>query len=794
LKLKSCSLILSPIGLIIPLFLATPQAWAAPAATATTLTITSGGSTVASGGSVASGSEVTLTATVVSGSINVTTGQVNFCDASATECTDIHLLGTAQLTGAGSAVLRFYPGIASHTYKAAFVGTPNGTPGYAGSTSSTATLTVSGAFPTATTIAASGSAGNYTLTATVTGVPNAPNLAAPAGTVSFLDTSNSNATLGTATLGTGSETFGFVHSSSPPTSAYPQSIAVADFNGDGKLDMAVPVYSIGGAAGDVSILLGNGDGTFTAGPSVPATGQNANNAAVADFDGDGNMDIALSLPDANEIQVVLGKGDGSFTALSPILLPGSYVYSVAAADLNGDGKPDLIATSCANQSLIILLGNGDGTFTQKSTPGVGGCPSSVGVGDFNGDGILDLAVPLNTDATGVASTVTILIGNGDGTFTQKAESPATGDNPLSVAVADFNGDGILDLAVANTFVDSGQPGTVTVLLGNGDGTFTPTSVSPATGMLPYSVAVGDVNGDGKADLVTSNVASNTFTVLLGKGDGTFAPPLSPAAGTDSLSVAVADFNGDGLADLAGADHYPNFTVTVQLSRLTQAATATATGISPSGTGNHLVEASYPGNSIYGSSVSATTSLAAVPTPSFTITGTADTITAGATTGNTSTITLTPADGFTGNVVLTATVTASPSGAVDPPTLSFGTTTPASLPPGSATLTISTTASSSAPCVSANQTRRDFPWYAKGGAVLACSLLFCIPARRRWRSLLGMVVLALVFGAGVLACGGATSTACPALTNSGTTAGAYTVTVTGTSGTLTETGTVSLTVQ
>jgi FG-GAP-like repeat/Bacterial Ig-like domain (group 3) len=791
----SCRLILFS-SLTAFLCVGVPQAWAGSASSTTTLTMTSGSQTVAAGGSVSAGSEVTLTAAVISGSTTVTTGRVNFCDASATYCTDIHLLGTAQVIqsgpSAGTAVFRFHPGIGSHSYRAVFAGTPNGATPIEGSTSSTVTLTVSGTFPTTTAIAASGSVGNYMLTATVTGTGGT---VAPTGTVSFLDTTNNNLSLGSATLGAGTIALGFLNSSTPSTNPYPQSIAVADFNSDGKLDMAVPVYSISTPLSDVTILLGNGDGTFTEGPATPATGQNANNAAVADFNSDGNADIAVSLPDANQVQVLLGNGDGTFTALSPISV--NEPYSVATADLNGDGRPDLIAVICASESLEILLGNGDGTFTQKSAPNVGGCPSSVTVGDFNGDGIPDLAVALNTNATGVSSVVAILIGNGDGTFTQKTESPAVGDNPLSIATGDFNGDGILDLAVANSFVDSGQPGTVTVLLGKGDGTFTPTAVSPAVGVLPYSVAVGDVNGDGKADLVTANVGSNTFSVLLGNGDGTFAAPLSPAAGTDPISGVVADFNGDGLADLAAADNYPNYMVTVQLSQSTQTAMAVATGISPSGSGTHQVEANYPGDGFYGSSISTTVGLTATTPPSFAVTGTAVSVAPGATTGNASTISITPAGGFTGSVALTASITSSPNGAVSVPTLSFGTSTPVAITSagaGTATLTAATVASSS-PCTSSSSSSRPSPWYAGGSAVLACLLFFGIPARlRSWRNVLGMLTLLIAFTFSAVACGGASTSTCNVTGPPSTTAGNYTITVTGTSGSLTETGTITLTVQ
>jgi hypothetical protein len=327
--------------------------------TTTTLTVTSNGAPVTS---VTPNTAVTLTATVESGSAAVTVGQVNFCDAWATYCTDIYLLGTAQLTSAGTAALKFIPGI-SGSYKAVFVGTPNGASDYAGSVSSAMPLAPAGTNPTTTTIAAGGSAGNYKLTATVTGSVSA----APLGPVSFLDTTNNNNVLGIVTLSTGNMGLSFSNSSAPATLPWPQSVAVADFNGDGKLDLAVPVYSIfdNPPVPDMSILLGNGDGTFTAGPVFPLSDQNVNNAAIADFNGDGNADMAISLPDANQVQVLLGNGDGTFTPMSPI--PVNGVFGIATSDLNGDGKADLISVNFGPNTLTILLGNGDGTFT-ATTP------------------------------------------------------------------------------------------------------------------------------------------------------------------------------------------------------------------------------------------------------------------------------------------------------------------------------------------------------------------------------------------------------------------------------------------
>ena len=204
-------------------------AWGAGAVTSTSLGVTSGGSPVTT---VTSGSVVTLTATVTASGAAVTPGTVKFCDAAATYCEDIHILGTAQLTTGGTATMKFIPGIGTHSYKAVFVGT--GT--YTTSTSSSSAVTVTGAIPASTTtIAQSGSPGNYNLAATVTGAGTA----FPTGTISFLDASDSNAVLGTASLVAGTSARTFTVSSSPTASSGPYSVAVGDFNGDGKQELAM---------------------------------------------------------------------------------------------------------------------------------------------------------------------------------------------------------------------------------------------------------------------------------------------------------------------------------------------------------------------------------------------------------------------------------------------------------------------------------------------------------------------------------------------------------------------------
>jgi hypothetical protein len=565
----------------------------APPATATSLAITSGGNGATT---VAQGSTITLTATVTSGGAPVSTGQVNFCDATARLCTDIHLLGTAQLLSTGAAALKFVPGPGTHSYKAVFRGTIN----IAGSSSTPSALTVGGTSPTNTNIVAqSGGPGDYTLTAQVTG----PGPAAPTGEVSFLDTSNGNSVLGMAALTGGAPGLNWTNPQTATTDLGPFSVAVGDFNGDGIPDLAIA----NGEYRSLTILLGKGDGTFSAGTSVtfPYPWQ-PNSVAVGDFNGDGKLDLALSMISSStaqgEVAILLGGGDGTFTMapVSPAIA--SYPEFVAVGDFNGDGKADLAILNynpniCPDSpgTLTVLLGNGDGTFTAAASIMTRNAPSSIAVGDFNGDGKQDIAVSNGEDGA-----LTILLGNGDGTFTE-APSPLSGLCSWSVVTADFNGDGKADLALANSSAN-----TVMILLGNGDGTFTPATTSLPTGNFPADIAVGDFNGDGMPDLAAVNVYSNTVTILLGNGDGTFTPAsVSPATGNYPQSVAAADFSGNGKTDLATANMFDN-TATILLSEPTVTGTATASGISPLGLGTHLVDASYPGDSNYNSSLSGTT--------------------------------------------------------------------------------------------------------------------------------------------------------------------------------------------
>jgi hypothetical protein len=620
-------------------------AWAAPATTTTTLSVTSAGNAVAT---VTSGTVVTLTATVMTGSTPVAPGQINFCDATAKSCTDIHILGTAQLTNAGTATLHFRPAIGSHSYRAIF----DGTNANAASSSAASSLTVTGTYPTMTSIASSGAPGDYSLIATVL----ANGHVSPTGTVSFLDTSNSNQVLATATLTPGTAGLNLIPSMLPEFA--PTSLAVGDFNGDGIPDLAVSEFG-------VNILLGNGDGTFQARLLAPGFLPYIEFFAVGDFNGDGKLDLAVAYCNGTfpttqpgAVEILLGNGDGTFNLVAASPATGNTPTAIATGDFNGDGNLDLAIANGSSNTVTILLGNGNGTFTAVASPATGNSPSSLVVGDFNGDGKPDLAVTNATD-----NTVTILLGNGDGTF-KAAASPVTGNRPSAIAAGDFNGKGKVDLAVANA-----AGNTITILLGNGDGTFTAATGPAIAGPSPITVA--DFNGDGIADLA---VGGNAPALFLGNGDGTFTPsaPLLPFF-YPMQSVVAADLDGDGIADVVDSTEGPDAdggSVTVFLTE-TQSATATANGIAVSpvngNAATHAVVASYPGDTAYGGSVSTPAQLAS-GAANFSLSGTPLSIAAG--TSANATITITPNGVFTGTVALQCSVSAGPSGGTGAPTCSI----------------------------------------------------------------------------------------------------------------------------
>ena len=327
------------------------------------------------------------------------------------------------------------------------------------------------------------------------------------------------------------------------TGTAPLGIARGDFNGDGILDLAV----VNSASNTVSILTGSGTGTFTL-KSTPATGIAPTAVATGDFNNDGKLDLAVTFlgsstsvpPVLPAVSILLGNGDGTFTpAAGAAPQVGDGPVAVAAADFHMNSRLNLVTANNIENLGSVLEGLGDGTFNTDATgPNTSIGPIAVTVGDFNGDGNLDVAVANNLD-----NTFSILPGNGDGTFTWTADI-ATGQGPSALAAADFTGDGKLDLAVANKAANN-----VSIFTGVGDGTFTLKS-SFATGTGPNAVTFGDFNGDGKLDLATANSVANTVSILLGNGDGTFQSNADSPTSSTPAGIVAGDFNQDGRLDLA----------------------------------------------------------------------------------------------------------------------------------------------------------------------------------------------------------------------------------------------------
>jgi hypothetical protein len=339
----------------------------------------------------------------------------------------------------------------------------------------------------------------------------------------------------------------------------PDSVAVGDLNGDGHPDVLVGDRSTPvGVPDQIFVLAGSASGTLGA-PAAFTVGDGARSIVVADFDHDGRPDLAVACGDSNAVVVLLNTtafAPGGALAADVTLTVADQPLGVGAGDLDGNGTADVVAAvagNAANDQLALFDGDGNGGFV--SAPSLGlpqlTTPNSVAIADFNRDGIPDLAT-----AGQNADNVSVLLGRGGGSF-GIATTFAVGDFPAGVASGDFNRDGILDLAVPNS--DSNN---VSILLGNGAGGFGASTNFPS-GAFSVAVAVGDLDRNGTLDLAVANRDAATVSVLLGNGGGGFGPATAYPAGAGAASVAVGDFNHDGKPDLAVGNFFAN-TVSILL--------------------------------------------------------------------------------------------------------------------------------------------------------------------------------------------------------------------------------------
>jgi hypothetical protein len=335
----------------------------------------------------------------------------------------------------------------------------------------------------------------------------------------------------------------------------PTGLAVGDFNRDGKLDVAVVSYL---PTGNVMIFLGNGDGSFTAGASY-AVAVEPFYVTAASLRDNGILDLVIGDALSDDAYVLLGNGDGTFQSPVPVPTSGES-EAVSVGDFTGRGKLDLLALEGYNCNCVeVLPGNGDGTFGAPMTTPLPYSMSgyAMAVADFNGDGKLDVAFSGEELPNFQAA---VLLGNGDGTFRADGYYLVS-SFPQSVATGRFGGGRQIDLAVGNY-----QGNSISVLLGNGGGKFSQ-AVDYETSN-PTWVAVGDLNGDGKEDLVASNADTPTnpfvgsVSVFAGNGDGTFQPGMAYPAGEFLNYVAIGDLNGDGKPDLVAVDRLGDAVITL----------------------------------------------------------------------------------------------------------------------------------------------------------------------------------------------------------------------------------------
>src|SRR5579859_2853519 len=341
--------------------------------------------------------------------------------------------------------------------------------------------------------------------------------------------------------------------------AQPSAVAVGDFNGDGKLDLAVANHG----SNSITILLGNGSGMFTTASGSPITGgmlSSPISIAVADFNQDGKMDLAVANSGNSSITILLGHGDGTFTAGTPIILA-SPVLAVAAADFDGDGNQDLAVTinpasSPTQNNVAILLGDGMGGFAVPAFFSTGGSvPNSLVAFDFNHDNKPDLAV---TNAASSNLSVFLNMSSPGSVSFATATNITTGISPHGITAGIFNdgqGNPTPGIAVAN---EGGNNNSVSVFLEDTMGDFVAASGSPfPVGRAPMAVVTGDFNGDGYLDLAAINTGDNSVTTLMNDAAGSFTSFTTISPISSPQAIVAGDFNGDNKPDLAVVNFLPD---------------------------------------------------------------------------------------------------------------------------------------------------------------------------------------------------------------------------------------------